>query len=362
MLGGGSGISRYISELSQQILAHDKLNEYVLFFNKLDEATRKTYEPFNVKLIETGIAHYSLAEQIQLPQIFNRENLDLLHVPHFNVPLLYGRKFVCTIHDLTHTKFPGKKMSHIFHRLAYNLIMLNAVKRAKKIIAVSEATRQEIMGYFRIPSEKIQVVYEGADPLYHVIDRDVAVSKIATRFGITKPYILYVGVWRRYKNLPALARVFDKLVESGIDAELVLAGQPDPFYPEIEEQVKRIVHKDRVKAIGRVSDQELMYLYNGSILFVLPSFAEGFGLTALEAASCGAPIAASDIPTMREILGQAAEYFDPKNEDNIFDVLKELLVNEQRLEELANLALSRAKHFSWPKAGQETIQVYESAK
>jgi glycosyltransferase involved in cell wall biosynthesis len=362
MLGGGSGISRYIGELSLQILALDKTNEYVLFFNQLDEQARVEYSKFGHKMIETGIRQYSFGEQIKLLSILNKEKLDLVHFPHFNAPILYTGKFIATIHDLTHTKFPGRKKSHFIHRMAYNLVMLNAIKRSKKIIAVSQSTKNEIKEYFQVPDEKIQVVYEGFNEIYKVMDRDEAQKKVLEKFGLAKPFLLYVGVWRRYKNLPALAHVFDRLVEEGYDLDLVLAGEPDPFYPEIKEQVMAIKHKDRVKALGRVSDEDLKHLYNATRLFVLPSLAEGFGLTALEAGACGAPIACSDIPTLREVMGQGAEFFDPENEDNMFDVLLGTVDNLKKLEDLANGALSRSKHFSWKRAAEETIKAYGSTK
>lgn len=362
MLGGGSGISRYIGELTRQILTLDKSNEYVLFFNRLDDEIRAEYSSFGYRMIETGIRHYSWAEQIKLPGILRKEKLDLVHFPHFNVPLLYTGKFVVTIHDLTHTLFPGKKKTHFVSRAAYNLSILNAVKRAKKIIAVSQSTKNEIKEYFGTPDGKIQVVYEGFKDLYKVIDRDEAYKKIAGKFGLTRPFLLYVGVWRRYKNLPALAKVFDRLVDAGNDLDLVLAGEPDPFYPEIKEQVTSGKHKDRVRSLGRVTDEDLMYLYNACRMFVLPSLAEGFGLTALEAGACGAPIACSDIPTLREVMGQGAEFFDPNNEDNMFDILTGTINNFQKLEDLANAALSRSKHFSWKQAAEETIKIYGSVK
>jgi glycosyltransferase involved in cell wall biosynthesis len=363
MLGGGSGISRYIFELSTRILEMDKVNEYVLFFNALDDATRAEYSKFGHKMVETGIAHYSFAEQLKFPLILYKENLDLVHFPHFNAPILYFRKFVVTIHDLTHTLFPGKKKSHFIRRVGYNMIMLSSVRRSQKIIAVSQSTKNEIRQHFGLADNRIAVIYEGFNDNYRVMDRDEALAKVANRYKITRPFILYVGVWRRYKNLPALARVFDRLVEGrGYDLELVLAGDPDPFYPEIGEQVNSIKHKDRIRAVGRVSDEDLKYLYNSCRLFVLPSHAEGFGLTALEAAACGAPVAASDIPTLREVLGQGAEFFDPDNEDNMFDVLGGLVDNLRRLEELANLGLSRSKHYSWKTAAEETIKTYEACK
>jgi glycosyltransferase involved in cell wall biosynthesis len=186
-------------------------------------------------------------------------------------------------------------------------------------------------------------------------------AQLQKKFGFTRPFLLYVGVWRRYKNLPMLAKAFDKLAEQ-FDYDLVLAGEPDPFYPEIKEQVMGIKHKDRIRAIGRVNDADLKNLYNAADLTVMPSLHEGFGLPLLESAACGTGVACSDIPTLREVMGQAAEYFDPTNLDNMTDVLSELLSNHTRLEELANLALNRVKHFSWKQAAAETIAIYNSTK
>ncbi len=357
MKSGGSGIGRYITELSHEILKLDKQNQYVLFFR--DDESSKDYEQYGQKIVIADIPHYSLAEQTRLPGILKNEDLDLIHFPHFNVPIFYRRPFIVTIHDLTHTLFPGKKKSHFFHRLAYHLVFNSAIMKSKKIIAVSESTKKQILDRFGISPDKISVVYEGFNQAYKMMHKDEAFTQVSNSFGIKKPYILYVGVWRRYKNLPALAQAFDRLIEKGHDLELVLAGDKDPFYPEVEQKIFSIKHQHRIKALGRVSDGDLNRLYNGATLFVLPSLMEGFGLTALEAAATGTPIAASDIPTLREILGQGAEYFDPNNLDNMTDILSELLRKPERLEELSNLALKRASFFSWKKSAEETLKIYQ---
>lgn len=358
MLGGGSGISRYISELSHEILRQDKINEYVLFFKDAGQST--DYKQYNQKINITNIPHYSFAEQFKLPKILNRENLVLVHFPHFNVPIFYRKPFVVTIHDLTHTKFPGRKKSHFFHRLAYNIVILNAVKTAKKIIAISQSTRKELMEYFGIQEPRINVVYEGTNEAYKMMDKSDAKIKVFEKYHISKPYILFVGVWRRYKNLPNLSKAFDILIERGHDFDLVLAGPQDPFYPEIKEQVLSVKNKDRVNILGSVMEELLPAVYNAAELLVQPSFAEGFGLTPLEAASCGVPVACSDIPTLREVMGQAAVYFDPTNIENMVDILEKLLKDERRREELANLGLKRASLFSWKKAAEETVKLYET--
>lgn len=358
MSGGGSGIDRYITELSHEILKQDKINQYVLFFRDVKQT--ENYKEYGHKIVVTGIRHYSFAEQWHLPQILRKENLDLVHFPHFNVPILYRKPFIVTIHDLTHTLFPGRKRSHTPYRFAYRLIFRNAVLNSKKIIAVSNATKQAILEHYPINPEKINVSYEGFSQTYHMIDKLDAFNRVSKKFGITKAFIFYVGVWRRYKNLPRLAQAFDRLRQKGLDVQLVLAGKPDPYYPEIKEQIFSIKHKADVITPGRVSDEDLMVLYNAATLFVLPSLIEGFGLPPLEAAACGTPSACSDIPALREIMGQGAEYFDPDNLENMTDVLFNLLADPKRLEELANLALARSKHFGWKKAAKETIAAYQT--
>ena len=358
MIGGGTGIDRYITELFHEILNQDKLNEFVLFFR--EESQTEVFKKYNQKIVITGIKHYSVAEQLHLPSVLKKEKLDIVHFPHFNAPIFYRGRFIVTIHDLTHTLIPGKKKSRFFHRLAYHLVFWNAVRSADKIIAVSEATKRALLDYYQnLNPGKIKVVYEGFNQTYQMMDKELAFQQISNRFGITKHYILYVGTWRRYKNLPMLARAFDKLVTQGLDLELVLVGEPDPFYPEIKEEVHNIKNKDRIKALGRISDDDLKAVYNAATLFVLPSHMEGFGLPILEAGVCGTPIACSDIPVLHEVAGQGAEYFDPNNLTNMIDVLKNLLNNPIRLEELANLALARSKHFSWKKAAEETVEVYK---
>jgi glycosyltransferase involved in cell wall biosynthesis len=359
MLGGGSGISRYIQQLTLKLLAQDKTNSYVLFFNSLTPELDKLYRPFGHEMVATGIGHYSFAEQFSFPKILNRHKLDLVHFPHFNVPLLYRKPFVVTIHDLTHTRFPGRKKSRFIYRIAYHMILLNAVSVAKQIIAVSETTKAEIIRYFRVPAEKIKVVYEAAADNYAMTNKAEAFNLIKEKFSITKPFILYVGVWRRYKNLPKFAQAFDRIAEK-LDYEWVLAGEPDAYYPEIKEQIFSIKNSGKVKTVGRVTESDLISLYNAAELVVLPSLYEGFGLTMLEAASCGTAVAASDIPVTREVMGYAAEYFDPENVDNMSDVIATLLANPVRVEELANAGLRRVKHFSWDKAAAETVGVYNN--
>ena len=369
MAGGGSGIARYISDLSHEILSQDsakggsasggKKNQYVLFFRDTEQS--EDYKQFGQKIVITGIRHYSLAEQLRLPEILKKENLDLVHFPHFNVPIFYRQPFVVTIHDLTHTLFPGKKPSHFFHRLAYYMVFNAAITNSKKIIAVSESTKKQILQHFRVDEKKILVVYEGHNQAYKMLGKDEAFQQVSKKFNINKPYLLYVGVWRRYKNLPMLAKAFDRLLDQGFDLQLVLAGSPDPNYPEIKSQITDIRNQNRIKMLGRVSDEDLNLLYNAAELFVLPSLMEGFGLTALEASACGVPIACSDIPALREVLGQGAEYFDPNNLENMTDVLFSLLKRPERLEELANLALKRADLFNWKKAAEETVEIYSTS-
>src|SRR3989338_7175221 len=188
MLGGGSGIDRYITELTQQVLKLDRNNQYVLFFRNAESA--EGHKSFGQKIVIVDIPHYSLAEQFRLPAILNKEKLDLVHFPHFNVPIFYRKPFVVTIHDLTHTLFPGRKKSHFFHSLAYYAVFANAIRNSKQIIAVSQSTKKQIVDYYSIDPQKITVIYEGFNQLYKMLDKEEAYRQVAQKFGIQKPFLL----------------------------------------------------------------------------------------------------------------------------------------------------------------------------
>ncbi|MBU6447580.1 glycosyltransferase family 4 protein [Patescibacteria group bacterium] len=356
MAGGDYGIGRYGLELTGRILDLDRENTYMLLVRNPDEfrqyAGRK-----NVTVIRADYPHYSMREQVAFYWLLRRLKPDLVHFINFNVPIFYNRPFVVTVHDLIHHRMPGNKKSRILHRAAYKAIIRHAIMASKRIITVSNFSRDEILRYYQVQKNKISVVYEAAT-VQPVSDSDIA--QVRQKFGIGKPYIIFVGVMERKKNVLALAAAFDILKDDySQNIQLVLAGREDRHYPEIIRQVSEIRYKKDLILTGVVGDKDKYALYKGADAFVSASLFEGFGLPGVEAMSVGTPLAVSNIEVFNEIYDNGAIYFDPKNPRDIAQKINLLMSDRKYRELISNNAFQRAKDFSWEKAARETLSIYK---
>jgi len=356
-----TGIGTYIKNLTDQIFLIDQKNEYVLFMLETAYSEFKAPNP-KIKKVKVDCPWYSWTEQTQLPKVLLKHKLDLVHFPHFNVPILYPKKFVVTIHDITPKFFPGPKVrKSIIRRLGYQIVFKMGVKKAREVIAVSNHTKDNLVKHFKVPPEKIKVVHNGFNQNFKITTEENLLQKTKVKYNITKPFILYVGVWRDHKNLPNLIKAFDILrSEYKLDYQLVLAGKPDSRYPEIKQAINKSPFKSDIIMPGFVSQNELPLLYNAARLFVLPSFCEGFGLVALESLVCGTPVIASNSTSLPEILKDAALYFNPKNPAEIAKVSNQVLTDSDLYNDLKTRGLKQAEKYSWDKCASETLRVYET--
>ncbi len=371
MAGTGEGIARYAEELTTHLAEIDTKNEYYLLVDKtsgfaaklkilLPRRTRLGRENAKFKTIFVGSPYYSWAEQTKFIWELARLKLDLTHFPSFNVPLFYPGKFVVTIHDVIHHHFPGKKKSRFFHRLAYRLAIYSAARRARRVIAVSQATKNEIAKTLGVSPAKIQVIYEGINKKFYEPAPAERLAAVKQKYAIRKPYLLFVGVWRQYKNLPRLAQAFDILKgRYQQDFQLVLAGKIDPFYPEIKEAVLSRSSASDIKALGFVPDEDLGALYQGATALVLPSLMEGFGLIGAEAQAVGVPVVASDIPVLREILGEGARYFNPLQPEEMAKQIHSVLTDQGVRERLIKTGQANVAKYNWQTTAQETLKIYQ---
>lgn len=360
MAGEGFGIGRYSKDLASALLRKAGNIDYTLFFDR--GFNPEVYEEFsalhkNCKLVSSK--YYSAQEQFLLPYFLNRQKFDLVHFLNFNVPILYRKKFIVTIHDLIHHRFPGRKKRNILHRIAYRFIISQAVKSADCVIAVSNSTKSDIIKLLNAKEKKIVVVPEG---ISNNFIRGVGTNEIrATRekFGITKPYFLFVGEWRQYKNVEFLAQVFSEWIEkTSLDYQLVLAGGIDKHYSDIKKQVYKTTQSRKILAPGKVEQKDLVALYSGATAFINPSLSEGFGLTYLEAQACKTPVLASDIPTAREVLGESAIYFDPLNKDSLKKLFSEISNNTNLRQRVVEKGIINADKFTWEQSAVETQKLY----
>ena len=348
------GLGRYVQKLVENLEGVDGNDRYqfVIFLRKENWTEYQPTNP-NFKKVLADYSWYGFKEQILMPFKIWQEKVDLMHFPHFNVPVFYFRPFIITIHDLILKKFPTRRASKLgpvaywLKNLAYRIVIASAVKRAKKIIAVSNYTKKDILRYFRVEPKKIEVIYEGTPE--KIINFQLSI------FNINKPYLLYVGNAYPHKNLERLISAFKKLSQQKKDLQLVLVGEMDYFYQRLQREfanVKNVIFTDFI------SDKELVSLYQNASLYVFPSLCEGFGLPALEAMTYCLPVVSSQAACLPEVLGQAAVYFNPEDIEEMVEKIKQVLEDKELQEKLIQQGKKVIQKYNWSKMAQETLKVY----
>lgn len=356
--GTETGIGRYLERLIAELEVIDREREYVVFLRK-ENADRYTPKNPRFRKAIADLRWYTLREQTLLPRILARERLDLMHFPHFNVPLGYRGAFVVTIHDLILLHYPSRRATTLgplifaAKYLGYKLAIGNAVRRARAVLTVSEYSRQEILRTFSVPADRVVVT-----PLAAGLPGDAA----AAQQKPPRPYILAVGNSYPHKNLERLLRAFAALCKkTNGNYELVLAGPEDFFQRRLRAEARALEIEARIRFAGAVSDAELVKLYRNADLFVIPSLTEGFGMPPLEAMTAGVPVAAAAAGSLPEVLGDAAIYFNPRDETAMSAALLAGLTDEPLRETLVARGFRQSATYSWRACAERTLAVYEQA-
>jgi len=351
-----TGIGRYNFEITKRIFARFPETQFVIFMNNPEYS--KFQFPANVHKVLVNASIYSFAEQTRFLRILNREECDIVHFTHFNVPLFYKRPFITTIHDTTISFYPGKKMNSFFRKFAYKKVLKNAISKAQRIISVSQNTKKDILKLFpKTDPEKIIVIHNGVGDEFAPTSEAEKIA-IKKEFEIKNDFLLYSGNWREHKNLVGLLYAFSIILESEKNIDLVITGRPDPFYPEILKTIEELNLSERVNTVGLVDFDDLRQLFAAAKIFVFPSFYEGFGLPALEAMKSGTPVASSNSSSLPEICGDTAVYFDPKDYGKMAKVILKLWWDSDKQKTLIDKGVERAKEFSWDKCADETCILY----
>lgn len=358
-----AGIGRYVENLVKNLLVVDKSNEYVLLIRKAD-VEKCTMDSVKCKIVVAEARHYSVKEQLLFPYILEKEKLDLVHFPHFNIPLFYPGKFVVTIHDLLWHETKGRDVTTLPSYLygikyaGYRLVFANAVKRAQKLFVPSKWVKKKLISKYNIHSDKVIVTYEGVDGKY-IESRGLKVDgrEVLEKYGVTKPFFIYTGSAYPHKNLSRLLDAVKKVSRNKI--QLAIVSTRDVFWEKLEGEVREKDLRNEVKLLGFVPDADLKVLYQEALAFVFPSLSEGFGLPGLEAMASGCPVVSSNAGSLPEVYADAAVYFDPSSVDDITKNLQLIMNNEQLRNDLRKKGLEQAKKYSWKKMARETLIVYE---
>lgn len=356
-----SGIGRYIRNLISSLQIIDQENEYFILHLRADYDILVYRNNFHKVLAD--FRWYGISEQVKLLGLLKELKPDLIHFPHFNVPLLYGGKFIVTIHDLIHQHFRTNRVTTLnpllyrIKQFGYKKIFNNAVKKSEKILVPSNFVKDLLDREWEVDKDKIIVTYEAVDDnIFKIVNKTTKgkSDKVMEKFNIKYPYIFYVGNAHPHKNVEGLIKTFFRLRKEYSRLKLVLAGNDHYFWQRIRKEFK---HKDIIY-MGLISDEELVALYKNAECFVMPSLEEGFGIPLLEAMACGCSVVSSNKGSLSEVGGDAAIYFDPGDKEDMGKKMDMVLKSEKKRKELIEKGIKRCRQFSWKKLAEQTLEVY----
>lgn len=383
--GERGGIEYYTYSLIKTLFDIDKENEYVLFFDHLVKNADR-FKRSNVSVRFFPFSYYRqylpfAYSHLLMASFLNRENLDILHSPAHTIPVMYKGKFVITIRNLSVFKHPEWfRHEHLpplppelLSRTVFTMkkFLPQNIKKADRIITFSKDTKHDVAKAFRVPAEKISVVYPGIDAEDYARSDDDR-EELRARFGITRPYIFFIGSIEPRKNLNGLVQgYYQMLVEQPELAQhqLLLVGEKRAKCDELFETIdfcnrdleKRGIAsvRDSIRYLGFVPYQDKFLLMRNASCFAYPSFYEGFCSTPLKAMEYGIPVIASRIRSLVEIADNAALFVDPASTDEIKRALRDVLIKKDLRERLRNAGLAHAKNFTWKQSAGNTLNVYK---
>lgn len=335
--GARTGIGRYVIEA---LRAASRDGWHCMVYG--DDSTRLDVTLPNVTLRVLDRRWTPWWDQVTLPRHLAQDRVSVFLSPYYKGPLFAPCPVVLTIHDLFFITYLGKR------RLVYDAVMARLARlyanRATAILADSEYSKRAIVERLGINPAKVTVL---PLPLGSEFQETPLSDDVRHRYGITAPYILYVGNFKPHKNLPRLLHAFAGLGEPlRTSYQLILAGGDQEYRPALQRLAQTLGLADRVLFPGLIDDRDLPPLYSGCALFVLPSLEEGFGLPALEAMACGAPVVVANRAAIPEVVGEAATLFDPEDSAAITSAIATVLADPAIAKSLRHRGYLRAKEFS----------------
>ncbi|MFA6197755.1 MAG: glycosyltransferase family 1 protein [Patescibacteria group bacterium] len=360
--GERAGVGYYTYFLVKSLLATSKQNDFVLFFDSRFHKTKEFEQP-NVKIRHFPFSQYKRFlpfsySHMLISAILDREKLDIYHSPANVLPYLYRRPSVVTVHDLAiyqHPEWFPKRQ-----KFSTSVLVPRSLQRARRIIAVSEATKNDIIRTFKVEPKKISVIYEGVNKE----KSQLTAEGVAYKYDIKLPYVLYVGTIEPRKNIDRLVKAYRSVVTkhpSLAKYQLVLAGHRGWKSTEVFQLLSDPAWHERIKYLNYIPHDDKISLIAGAAVFVFPSLYEGFGLPVLEAMALGVPVITSNTSSLPEVAGTAALPVNPRSDRAIADGLVKLLKSNLLREQLSRAGLEQTKKFGWLKCARETLRVYQDA-
>lgn len=358
-----AGIGRYVLNLVNELEKRKLEDDFYILLRKESFDSLNFKNP-KIKKVKAEIAHYGLSEQIVLPFLLKRLKPDLVHFPHFNIPLFWLGRYVVTIHDLIKHESKGKETTtrlQVFYWLKfllYRLIVFSSIKRAKKIIVPSDYWKKKLAKNYSLSEKKIMTTYEGADDFLKKQKKNTS-DLILKKFKIDMPFVVYTGSLYPHKNIERLAKAI-RLINKEKNLLLVIVCGRNVFWKRFKNWLVKEELGSFVKLLGFVDDSDLFSLYQKAEAFAFPSLLEGFGLPPLEAMAAGLPVVSSNATCLPEIYGNAAYYFNPLSVSDMAKSIEKVIFDKKLQEELKKKGAKQVKLYSWEKMVDETLRIYHS--
>jgi len=374
--GEATGVGHYTYQLVRHLLKIDNKNNYILFFDRTVESRRLAkfrkpnivikFFPFiqYAKFLPFVYSHYLVSASLE------KEKLDVFHSPTVRLPTNYKRPAVITVHDLAVFKFPDL---YIDKKSSMDRANIPAViQQAKKIIAVSKATKKDLGELFGVSADKINVIYHGLDKRFFKNQTPEKIKAVKEKYRIEGEYFLFLGELHFRKNIVRIIEAFERLKDriTRIKSEkknstlfnkykLVLAGPAGRGVSEIQAKINDSKYKEDIILTGYIDPEDIDALYEGAKCFVFPSLYEGFGMPAIEAMANKIPVITSKVSSLPEVANGRAVLVDPYNVAEISQAMFEVITSPLLVKELSRSSFEWAKNFSWEKCAQETLDCYQ---
>jgi glycosyltransferase involved in cell wall biosynthesis len=353
------GIGRYMKCLVEEILKQELDNDYLLILAPEASDAIGSHSA-NVRRVLSKSPYYSVREQIELPRILREHKVDLLHSPHFVLPLIRPCPTVVTIHDVVYIACAEDLQSQL-GKFYYTAMMRASAHLSTRIITDSVFSKNEIIRYLHVDPEKLTVIYPAVDAAFSRISDVRVLDAVRSEYGIDCDYILYAGIYKGRKNHAGLFRAFQHFLSNGADAQLVIAGPMNEGEPPLQKLAKQLGISERVVFTGFITDSKLCALYSAARVYACPSLYEGFGFTILEAMACDAPVVCSEEASLPEVAGDAALYANPRDPELFAEALYKVFISSVLREQMIERARRNLQRFSWEQAATRSLGAYADA-
>lgn len=344
------GSSEYCFNIIENLNRLDLNNDYYIYLpiNPTGDLPKES-QNWHYKIVKkkTLWSLFDLSKDF----LFSKEKLNVFFSPTHYLPIYSPFPSIISIMDLSYIYYPGLFKKKDLYQL--KLWTYLSVKKAKKIITISQSSKDDIIKNYKVSGNKIVVIYPGLKDL----NSNNNMKDIKKEYGIKNDFILFVGTLQPRKNVARLIEAFSKMDRKDLD--LVVIGKRGWLYEDILGAPEKFGVKDRVRFLDFVSDEDLPSFYKSAVCYVLPSLYEGFGLPVLEAMKFGCPVLTSNVSSLPEAGGDAAIYFDPLNVDDIKSKIEKVINDKKLQKEMRDKGYEQVKKFSWERAAKETLKVLE---